>query len=46
MTETFRVSITRDFLAANDCVTIGDIGLGLLDEAASVEWEFLVETTR
>lgn len=41
MTETFQVGFTRDFLAADGTVSLGDIGLGVLDEAAGVTWEFL-----
>lgn len=46
MSETFRVGLTRDFLKPDGTVGFGDIGLGLLDEQAGVEWEFLAEDTR
>ena len=42
MTTTFRIGVTRDFLRADGTLGFGDIGLDLLDEAPSVEWEFLV----
>lgn len=46
MAASFRVGITRDFLAADGSIALGDIGLGLLDEAPGVAWEFLAEKTR
>ncbi len=45
MTAMFRVGVTRDFLGADGTVELGDIGLGLLDDAAHVEWEFLAGNT-
>ena len=41
----FRVGVTRDFLKPDGTLGFGDIGLGLLDEAPGVEWEFLAENT-
>jgi D-3-phosphoglycerate dehydrogenase len=35
--------VTRDFLQPDGTVAFGDIGLGKLDEAPSVAWEFLKE---
>jgi phosphoglycerate dehydrogenase-like enzyme len=46
LNEPFRVGVTRDFLKPDGEVAFGDIGLGLLDEAPDVRWEFLVENTR
>jgi len=46
MTSTFRVGITRDFLTADGTVGLGDIGLGLLDNAPGVGWEFMAENSR
>ncbi|MGH2559116.1 MAG: NAD(P)-dependent oxidoreductase [Thermomicrobiales bacterium] len=46
MNEAFRVGMSRDFLKATGEVGWGDIGLGLLDAAPGVAWEFLAETTR
>lgn len=43
MTEAFRVGLTRDFLREDGTVGWGDIGLGALDEAGGIEWEFLPE---
>ena len=43
MSETFRVGLTRDFLAPDGSLGYGDIGLGLLDEASGVDREFLAE---
>jgi D-3-phosphoglycerate dehydrogenase len=43
MAESFRVGVTRDFLAADGTIGLGDIGLSLLDDATNVEWEFLAE---
>ena len=45
MTATFRIGVTRDFLKADGTLGFGDIGLDLLDEAPTVEWEFLAEST-
>ena len=45
MTTTFRIGVTRDFLKADGTLGFGDIGLDLLDEAPTVEWEFLAEDT-
>ena len=45
MTTTFRIGVTRDFLKADGTLGFGDIGLDLLDEAPTVEWEFLAENT-
>ncbi|CAA9478629.1 MAG: D-3-phosphoglycerate dehydrogenase [uncultured Rubrobacteraceae bacterium] len=39
----FRVGLTRDFLRTDGTIGWGDIGLGMLDEAPGVEWEFLPE---
>lgn len=41
----FRVGITRDFLAEDGSLGYGDIGLSLLKEEESVEFEFLEENT-
>jgi D-3-phosphoglycerate dehydrogenase len=46
MPGTFRVGVTRDFLRPDGSLGFGDIGLGLLDEAENVEWEFLAEDVR
>jgi phosphoglycerate dehydrogenase-like enzyme len=43
MTGVFRVGLTRDFLREDGTVGWGDIGLGALDEASGIEWEFLPE---
>ena len=43
MSETFRVGLTRDFLAPDGSLGYGDIGLGLLDAAPGVVREFLPE---
>lgn len=43
MVETFRVGVTRDFLATDGTIGLGDIGLGLLDAAPGVAWEFLAD---
>ncbi len=43
---TFRVGLTRDFLGPGGTLSFGDIGLGLLDNAPGVRWEFLAEHTR
>lgn len=39
----FRVGMTRDFLREDGTIGWGDIGLGALDEAHDVTWEFLPE---
>jgi phosphoglycerate dehydrogenase-like enzyme len=41
--EPFRVGLTRDVRQPDGTVAVGDIGLGLLEKAAGVEWEFLAE---
>lgn len=41
MNEPFRVGLTRDFLKPDGSLGFGDIGLGMLDGAAGVEWNFL-----
>jgi D-3-phosphoglycerate dehydrogenase len=41
----FRVGVTRDFLNPEGRVGFGDIGLGLLDNAPGVSWEFLPQNT-
>jgi len=46
MSETFRVGLTRDFLKPDGSIGFGDIGLGMLDEQAGMEWEFLAEDTQ
>ncbi|MGH2559466.1 MAG: NAD(P)-dependent oxidoreductase, partial [Thermomicrobiales bacterium] len=46
MEDRFRVGMTRDFLKPTGEVGWGEIGLGLLDEAPGVAWEFLVENPR
>src|SRR5919107_2058577 len=43
MQEAFRVGLTRDFLREDGTLGWGDIGLGALDEAKGIEWEFLPE---
>jgi phosphoglycerate dehydrogenase-like enzyme len=45
LTPSFRVGLTRDFLAEGGTPTFGDIGLGLLDNA-KIRWEYLPEKTR
>jgi D-3-phosphoglycerate dehydrogenase len=40
------VGVTRDFLGADGRVSFGDVGLGRLDDAPGVEWEFLAEDRR
>ncbi len=42
----FRVGVTRDFLKPDGTLGFGDIGLGLLDAAKGVTWEFLTEDTQ
>lgn len=46
MGRTFRVGVTRDFLAPDGRLGFGDIGLGMLEERPGVEWAFLEEDTR
>jgi D-3-phosphoglycerate dehydrogenase len=41
--DSFRVGVTRDFLQPDGTVAFGDIGLGKLDDAPGVQWEFLKE---
>jgi phosphoglycerate dehydrogenase-like enzyme len=43
MSVRFRVGVTRDFLRADGTMVFGDIGLGALDLAPGVDWEFLAE---
>jgi D-3-phosphoglycerate dehydrogenase len=43
MAAPFRIGLTRDFLKPDGTVGFGDIGMGLLDDAPNVEWEFLPE---
>jgi D-3-phosphoglycerate dehydrogenase len=43
VSQAFSVGLTRDVRRPDGSVAVGDIGLGLLDEAAGVEWEFLAE---
>lgn len=45
MARPFRVGLTRDILKPDGSLGFGDIGLGLLDAAPGVEWEFLAENT-
>ncbi len=45
MPSPFRIGLTRDFLKPDGTVGFGDIGLGLLDRAPHVAWEFLPENT-
>jgi phosphoglycerate dehydrogenase-like enzyme len=40
------VGVTRDFLGADGRMSFGDVGLGGLDDAPGVEWEFLREDRR
>ena len=40
------MGVTRDFLGADGRVSFGDVGLGRLDDAPGVEWEFLAEDRR
>ena len=44
--EEFRVGLTRDFLREDGTIGFGDIGLGVLDEAPGVTWEFLAENSQ
>ncbi len=46
MSEPFLVGVTRDFLKPDGTIGFGDIGLGLLEEAPGVAWEFLAEDTK
>jgi D-3-phosphoglycerate dehydrogenase len=46
MGDPFRVGVTRDFLRPDGSLGFGDIGLGLLDEAAGIQWEFLADDVR
>src|SRR5262245_61437745 len=39
----FRIGVTRDFLKSDGSIGFGDIGLGILDLAAGIAWEFLAE---
>jgi phosphoglycerate dehydrogenase-like enzyme len=41
VTQAFRVGLTRDFLREDGTIGWGDIGLGALDEADGLKWEFL-----
>lgn len=43
MAETFRIGLTRDFLAADGQLAMGDIGLALLNETRGVSVEYLDE---
>jgi phosphoglycerate dehydrogenase-like enzyme len=45
MSRTVRVGISRDFLTPTGDVGWGEIGLGMLDAAPGVAWEFLAEKT-
>jgi phosphoglycerate dehydrogenase-like enzyme len=45
MRQLFKVGVTRDFLRADGSPGFGDIGLGLLDAAPGVAWEYLAENT-
>ena len=46
LSESFRVGVTRDFLDAEGNLGFGDIGLGILDDAEGVAWEFLKDDSR
>jgi D-3-phosphoglycerate dehydrogenase len=46
MSGSFRVGVTRDFLRPDGTIGFGDIGLGLLEEAPGLEWEFLASDAR
>jgi D-3-phosphoglycerate dehydrogenase len=46
MDDSFRVGLTRDFLKADGTPAFGDIGLGLLDQAVGISWDYLAEDTR
>ncbi len=43
MSDSFRVGVTRDFLNPDGTLGFGDIGLSVLDEDPSIDWEFLAE---
>lgn len=43
MSDRFRVGVTRDFLNPDGTMSYGDIGLGALDDAPDLDWEFLAE---
>lgn len=43
---TFAVGVTRDFLRPDGTMGFGDIGLGMLETAPDLHWEFLAEDTR
>jgi len=40
------VGLTRDFLSSDGSISFGDIGLGALDEAEGVEWDFPAENVQ
>jgi len=42
----FQVGLTRDFMAADGSVAMGDIGLDLMVGVDGVEWAFLADDTR
>ncbi len=42
----FKVGITRDFLSPEGELTVGDIGLDVLDRATGLKYDFLAEDTR
>lgn len=46
MSQPFRVGVTRDFLKPDGSFGFGDVGLGILDQAPNIEWEFLPENVR
>ena len=46
MSQAFRVGVTSDALKPDGTLAGGDVGLGLLDGADGVEWEFLPEDAR
>ena len=46
MSTAFRVGLTRDFLKADGSPSFGDIGLGALDAAPGIQWEYLSEGGR
>ncbi len=45
MDRMFRVGVDRHFLNANDEIAYGDIGLGPLDRAPNIAYQFLAERT-
>lgn len=45
MTHSFKVGITRDFLAPDGTIGYGDIGLSILEQAPGLTFEFLAEDT-